>query len=86
MSDLRSLLRAKRTWFQRPNVFKIHRPRTSVTERDDEKSETLTAPNPGPLPVRLIENISMHQSGNAGPRLLQTIRRVIPRRRMRTCR
>jgi RadC-like JAB domain-containing protein len=69
-SALRSLLGAKGTWFQGPNVIKIDRPRSSVTQRDDEKVETLTAPNPRPLLVKTIGNISTHQCDNARRRLM----------------
>jgi hypothetical protein len=54
----------KRTWFQGPNVMKIDRPRSSVTQRDHEKLETFTAPNPRPLLVKTIGNISTHQCDN----------------------
>jgi len=43
---------------------------SSVTKRDVEKSETITAPNPRPLLVDLIGNISKYQCGNARRRLV----------------
>ena len=43
---------------------------SSVTQRDDEKSETLTAPNPRPLLLRMIGNISINQRGNGSRRLV----------------
>jgi len=46
-------------------MIKNDRPRSSVTDRDDEKSETLTAPNPRPLLVETIGNISSNQYGSA---------------------
>jgi RadC-like JAB domain len=52
------------------NVIEIERPRGSVTERDDEKFETLTAPNPRPLLVRVIGNILRNQCANARRRLV----------------
>jgi hypothetical protein len=51
-------------------VIKNDRPRSSVAHRDDEKSETLTAPNPRPLLVEMIGNISTHQCGNDRSRLM----------------
>ena len=36
-----------------------------MIQRDNKKLETLTAPNPRPLLVQLIENISIYQSVNA---------------------
>jgi DNA repair protein RadC len=41
-----------------------------VTQRDEEKSETLTAPNPRSLSVPVIGNASIYQSGNARRRLV----------------
>ena len=35
-----------------------------MTERDDEKSETLIAPNPSPLLIGKVGNISTHQCDN----------------------
>jgi hypothetical protein len=46
-------------------VIKSCRPRSSVTQREEEKSETLTAPNPRPLLVPAIGNISRYQYDNA---------------------
>jgi RadC-like JAB domain-containing protein len=37
-------------------VIKIERPRNSVTERDERKPETCTAPNPRPLLDAVIGN------------------------------
>src|SRR5262245_22077409 len=51
-------------------VIKNDRPRSSVTERDHEKTETLTAPNPRPLLVLLIGNPSSYQCGNGRRRLV----------------
>jgi hypothetical protein len=51
-------------------VIKIERPRGSVTQRDDEKSETLTAPNPRPQFIEMIGNISTHQCGSDRSRLV----------------
>jgi hypothetical protein len=44
--------------------------RRTVTLRDDEKLETLTAPNPRPLLVEMIGNISSGQCGNPYRRLV----------------
>ena len=43
---------------------------SSVTQRDEEKSETLTAPNPRPLLIPMDGNISKYQCGNARRRLV----------------
>jgi hypothetical protein len=43
---------------------------SNVTQRDDEKLETLTAPNPRPLFVRWIENNLVSQCGNGFRRLV----------------
>jgi proteasome lid subunit RPN8/RPN11 len=51
-------------------LVKNDRPRRSVTQQDDEKLETLTAPNPRPLFVQRIENILMNQCGNTHSRLV----------------
>ena len=44
-----------------------------MTERDNEKLETLTAPNPRPVLVEMIGNISTHQCGNDRSRLVHNI-------------
>lgn len=62
--------RVVRIWFQGPKVIKIDWASTSVTLRDDEKSETLPAPNPHPLLVEMNGNISTHQDGNDRGRLV----------------
>ena len=41
-----------------------------MTQRDHEKSETLTAPNPRPLLLAVIGNISMNQRGDGFRRLV----------------
>lgn len=51
--------------------------RSSVTQRDDGKLETLTASNPRPLLVEMIRNISTHQCGSANRRLVHNIHRPI---------
>jgi proteasome lid subunit RPN8/RPN11 len=51
-------------------VIKNDRPRRGVTQRDDEKLETLTAPNPRPLLVRHFGNMSRNQCGNVRRRLV----------------
>src|SRR6266545_2903414 len=45
-------------------------PISTVTQRDAQKSETLTAPNARPLLVQMIGNISCDQQGNAHSRLM----------------
>ena len=42
----------------------------SVTQRDNEKLEASTAPNPSPLPVEMIGNILTDQRGKAHRRLV----------------
>jgi hypothetical protein len=42
----------------------------SVTQRDNEKLEMLTAPNPGPLLIKPIVNISTHQCDSVSRRLI----------------
>jgi hypothetical protein len=69
-SALRSLLKAKPPWFPKLNVIKIDRLRSRVTKRDNEKSGTLTAPNPRPLLVDMIRIVSTHQYGNDRSRLV----------------
>jgi hypothetical protein len=51
-------------------MIKIDCPRSCVTQRDVEKSETLTAPNRRPLLLQLIENISRNQCANGCRRLV----------------
>ena len=51
-------------------MIKIEQMRSSVTEGDDEKLETLTAPNPRPLLVRTTGNSLRNQCGNARRRLV----------------
>jgi hypothetical protein len=51
-------------------VIENDRPRRSVTHGDDEKLETLTAPNPRPLFVQRIGDIVISQCSNAPRRLV----------------
>lgn len=61
---------AQHTNQQGSRLIGTDRPRNSVKERDGQKSETATAPNPRPLPVKAIGNISTHQCGSVGRRLV----------------
>ena len=63
-------LSTQQTSVNRPIVINSDRPRSSVTQRNIEKSETLTAPNPRPLLVQVIGNILINQCGNAHRRLV----------------
>ena len=53
-------------------MIKNDRPTRRVTQRDDEKSETLTAPNPHPLLVQVIGNVLRNQYGNVRRRLVHS--------------
>ena len=63
-------LGGKRTWIQRPGRDQNELTASNVTQRDDEKLERLTAPNPRPLFAQMIGNILISQCGNAHSRLV----------------